>query len=64
MRSAASREGGEILGRLCTGEKVTVKAGPTQEGGFTWWQIQSAGGLLGWAAEKSADGSLPFIVPQ
>lgn len=64
VRSAASREGGEILGRLCTGEKVTVKAGPTQEGGFTWWQIQSAGGLLGWAAEKSADGSLPFIVPQ
>lgn len=62
VRSVASREGSEILGRLCTGETVSIKAGPTQEGGFTWWQIQSAAGLLGWAAEKSADGAMPFIV--
>ena len=63
VRSAATRADNNILGRLCTGEKVAIKAGPTNEGGFVWWQIQGANGLSGWAAEKSADGTLPFIQP-
>ena len=64
VRSAAARTTDNILGRLCTGEKVSVKAGPTNDGGFIWWQIQAANGLSGWAAEKSADGSQgPWITP-
>ncbi len=63
VRSSATRNDTNILGRLCTGEKVSVKEGPTNEGGFVWWNIQAANGLAGWAAEKSADGAMPFIVP-
>jgi hypothetical protein len=62
VRSTATRSDTNILGRLCTGEKVAVKGGPTNEGGFVWWQIEAANGLAGWAAEKSADGAMPFIV--
>lgn len=63
VRTAATRNGDNITGRLCTGEKVSIKAGPTNADGFIWWQIQSASGLSGWAAEKSADGATPFIEP-
>jgi pSer/pThr/pTyr-binding forkhead associated (FHA) protein len=63
VRSAATRNGDNIVGRLCTGEKVAIKAGPTNADGFVWWQIQSTSGLSGWAAEKSADGTMPFIQP-
>lgn len=63
VRSSATRTGDNIVGRLCTGERVNIKGGPTNEGGFTWWQIESSGGLSGWAAEKSADGATPFIQP-
>ena len=65
VRSAAVRSADNVLGRLCTGEKVSVKAGPTNDDGFIWWQITAANGLAGWAAEKSADGSQgPWITPQ
>lgn len=63
VRSAATRTGDNIVGRLCTGEKVAIKGGPTNADGFVWWQIQSTGGISGWAAEKSADGATPFIQP-
>lgn len=63
VRSKASRDGSEILGRLCTGEKVAIKDGPNNEGGFVWWQVQNSAGLVGWAAEKDAAGAVPFILP-
>ncbi|MGE3074218.1 MAG: FHA domain-containing protein [Dehalococcoidia bacterium] len=63
VRNKASRDGSEILGRLCTGEKVAIKDGPVNDGGFVWWQIQSSAGLSGWAAEKDAAGTTPFILP-
>jgi hypothetical protein len=63
VRSAATRNDSNILGRLCTGERVAIKGGPTQADGFTWWQIEATNGLAGWAAEKSADGTMPFITP-
>ncbi len=63
VRSSATNAGDNLVGRLCTGEKVAIKGGPTTANGFIWWQIQSAGGLSGWAAEKSADGATPFIQP-
>ena len=65
VRSAAVRATDNILGRLCTGEQVSVKTGPTNDGGFIWWQITAANGLAGWAAEKSADGAQgPWITPK
>ena len=63
VRSAATRNDSNILGRLCTGERVAIKAGPTEADGFVWWQIEASNGLAGWAAEKSADGTMPFITP-
>lgn len=63
VRTSASRNGDNISGRLCSGEKVAIKGGPTSAEGFTWWQISSASGLSGFAAEKSADGATPFIQP-
>lgn len=63
VRTSATRNGDNISGRLCSGEKVAIKGGPTNADGFVWWQIQSASGLSGWAAEKSADGATPFIQP-
>jgi len=52
-----------ILGRLCTGTQVTLKAGPVQADNYVWWQVEG-NGLTGWAAEKSVDGANgPFIVP-
>lgn len=63
VRTSATRNGDNISGRLCSGEKVAIKGGPTTADGFTWWQIQSSSGLSGWAAEKSADGATPFIQP-
>lgn len=63
VRTSAVRAADNISGRLCTGEKVAIKGGPTTADGFTWWQVQSASGLSGWAAEKSADGATPFIQP-
>jgi len=50
-----------VLGRLCTGSKVTIKGGPASDGTLTWWQIEG-GGFTGWAAEKSADGVV-WIAP-
>ncbi|MBA4181547.1 MAG: hypothetical protein C0506_13235 [Anaerolinea sp.] len=50
-----------IVGRLCTGTKVAVKDGPTNDGVYFWWQIEgkAADGktLTGWSAEKRVDGS-------
>jgi len=51
-----------ILGRLCTGTRVAVKDGPTNDGVYVWWQIEG-NGLTGWAAEKRVDSSEIFIQP-
>lgn len=63
VRSAPALDAANVLGRLCTGERVAIKSGPQTAGGFTWWQIEATNGLAGWSAEKSADGTLPFITP-
>ncbi|MEO8539199.1 MAG: FHA domain-containing protein [bacterium] len=62
VRTAATLTG-TVSGRLCTGEKVAIKGGPTTADGLTWWQVLSSAGLSGWSAEKSADGATPFILP-
>ena len=55
-----------IAGRLCSGTKVAVKDGPTNDGTRIWWQIEgkAADGstLTGWSAEKLSNGSgSPFL---
>jgi hypothetical protein len=35
---------------LSTGEYVRVLAGPVEAEGFTWWQVQTADGVVGWVA--------------
>ena len=55
-----------IAGRLCSGTKVAVKDGPTNDGTRIWWQIEgkAADGatLTGWSAEKLSNGSgTPFL---
>ena len=55
-----------IAGRLCSGTKVAVKDGPTNDGTRIWWQIEgkAADGTLltGWSAEKLSNGSgTPFL---
>ena len=55
-----------IAGRLCSGTKVAVKDGPTNDGTRVWWQIEgkAADGstLTGWSAEKLSNGSgTPFL---
>lgn len=55
-----------IAGRLCSGTKVAVKDGPTNDGTRVWWQIEGKAGdgttLTGWSAEKLSNGSgTPFL---
>ena len=55
-----------IAGRLCSGTRVAVKDGPTDDGTRIWWQIEgkTADGatLTGWSAEKLSNGSgTPFL---
>jgi hypothetical protein len=38
------------VGVLQPGTYVAILAGPAENNGFTWWQIQSAGGIVGWIA--------------
>ena len=35
---------------LETGEYVAILAGPVQADGATWWQVQTADGIVGWIA--------------
>jgi hypothetical protein len=35
---------------LSTGEYVAILAGPVQADGATWWQVQTADGVIGWIA--------------
>lgn len=51
-----------VVGRLCTGTKVAIKDGPSNDGTYVWWLVEG-NGLTGWAAEKRVDGTgVPFIL--
>lgn len=39
-----------ILTTVAQGNALTVIGGPEAANGFTWWNVQTAGGLAGWAA--------------
>ena len=40
---------GAILRKLQPGDTVTILSGPVQADGYTWWQMQTADGTIGWA---------------
>jgi hypothetical protein len=41
--------GGIVLRKLQPGNKVTILSGPREADGYTWWQMQSQDGTIGWA---------------
>ena len=49
IRASAST-GGQIVTTVPQGTALTVVGGPAQANGFTWWNVQTAGGVTGWAA--------------
>src|SRR3989344_5880506 len=51
VRSTPSTSG-TILGTQVTGQLGTVIGGPTNSGGFNWWNINYDSGADGWSAEN------------
>ena len=47
--------GGTILDSLIEGSVFNVVGGPICSGGYTWWQIERADGLVSWVAEGDTD---------
>ncbi|MDZ7729566.1 MAG: SH3 domain-containing protein [Dehalococcoidia bacterium] len=41
--------GSDILASLADGSEITIVDGPTEQGNFTWWQVD-AGDVQGWVA--------------
>ena len=41
-----------VLGQLVTGEYVAILAGPYQNEGHHWWQVQTWNNLIGWITGK------------
>ncbi len=56
-----------LVGQLPPQAVVTIKDGPRQADGFTWWLVDDGHGLLGWIAEGDAQDkwliSRPSITP-
>jgi WD40 repeat protein len=50
-----------VFGILTDGMKVIIRDGPQASDGYTWWQVETPAGSLGWVVE-SADG-IPTLVP-
>jgi hypothetical protein len=61
FRDAAST-GGNLLGQLGTGQRVTVLEGPVQADDFTWWRVDDGAGNVGWVAQ--GDGETVWLSPQ
>lgn len=47
---ASAGTGAQILATVPQGTALTVVGGPASANGFTWWNVQTAGGVSGWAA--------------
>ncbi len=43
--------GGRIITRIPEGTRFDVIGGPQCQAGFTWWQIRTTSGVVGWVAE-------------
>lgn len=49
-----------ILERLADGTRVMLLAGPVSADGYSWWQVETPRGTIGWSVE-SADGIRTLI---
>jgi hypothetical protein len=54
IREAATTESKQV-GRFPPGSLVTVREGPVEAGGYTWWRVESGQALSGWVADSDAD---------
>jgi uncharacterized protein YgiM (DUF1202 family) len=61
VRDKAARNAKQV-GKLNNGAVVTLIGGPTEAGGYTWWEVDNGSGLKGWVATGTA--SDPWLVPQ
>ena len=59
VRDAANTDGAPVA-RVLPGTQFTVLAGPEEQGGLTWWEIQGEQ-LKGWAAD--GDGTDRWLTP-
>lgn len=50
-----------IVARIPEGSEVTIREGPVEADGYTWWRVE-AGEISGWVAERSPEGT-PFLEP-
>ena len=48
VRSSAN---GSIIGKESTGSEGTLIGGPTNAGGYAWWDVKYDNGVTGWSAE-------------
>ncbi len=65
LRDLAGLDGAQI-GSLENGDEIAVlDAAPVCADNIRWWQVQTAGGLIAWAAEAHANGYLltPARIP-
>ncbi len=51
IRATASTSS-DILTTVAQGTALTVVGGPAEGNGLTWWNVQTAGGVTGWAAAQ------------
>jgi hypothetical protein len=50
-----------IVARIAEGSAVTLREGPVEADGYTWWRVESAS-ASGWVAERSPEGVV-FLEP-
>lgn len=48
--------GGRVVARIPEGSEVTLREGPVEADGYTWWRVEAEAGA-GWAAERSPEGA-------
>jgi hypothetical protein len=44
-----------VVGRIPEGSEVTIREGPVEADGYTWWRVEAAE-VSGWAAARSPEG--------
>lgn len=50
-----------VIARIAEGSTVTLREGPVEADGYTWWRVESAS-ASGWVAERSPEG-VAFLEP-
>jgi hypothetical protein len=51
-----------IVARIAEGTTVTLREGPLEADGYTWWRVEAPSGVTGWVAERSPEG-VAFLEP-